>query len=81
MPNSNNGQSRKKPQTKQTNQKTNKSKKVTTGTTQQNKKSKKKQRKHPKLRMFIKITLILFLLLCIIGAGIVAAIFYGLFQP
>ncbi|MCI8640975.1 MAG: hypothetical protein HFJ59_03775 [Clostridia bacterium] len=79
MPNSNKGQSRKRPQTKKINQKTNKSKQVTTVTPKQNKKSKKKQRKHPKLRMFIKITLILFLLLCIIGAGIVAAIFYGLF--
>ena len=79
MPNSNNGQSKKRPQPKKTNQKINKSKKVTTGTTKQNKTSKKKQTKHPKLKMFIKITLILFLLLCIIGAGIVAAIFYGLF--
>lgn len=79
MPNSNNGQSKKRPQPKKTNQKINKSKKVTTGTTKQNKTSKKKQAKHPKLKMFIKITLILFLLLCIIGAGIVAAIFYGLF--
>lgn len=76
MPNSNNGQSRKRPQPKKTNQKTNRSKK---GTSKQNKKTRKRQIKHPKLRMFIKIMIILFLLLCIIGAGVVAAIFYGLF--
>lgn len=76
MPNSNNGQSRKRPQPKKTNQKINKSKK---GTQKQNKKTIKKHIKHPKLRMFIKIMVILFLLLCIIGAGIIAAMFYGLF--
>ena len=35
--------------------------------------------KHPKLMMAIKIAIILFLLLCVIGAGIVAGMFFGLF--
>ena len=35
--------------------------------------------RHPKLMMFIKIMIILFLLLCVIGAGVVAGIFFGLF--
>lgn len=45
-----------------------------------NKKSKnKKERKHPKLILTLKVLLIIFLLLCVIGAGIVAAMFFGLF--
>ncbi len=40
------------------------------------KKEKGKRKKHPKLRRFIKILLIMFLLLCIIGGGILAAILY-----
>ena len=39
----------------------------------------KKQRKHPKLMKAFKIFVILFLLLCVIGAGIIAGIFFGLF--
>ena len=35
--------------------------------------------KHPKLVMAIKILIIIFLLLCVIGAGIVAGMFFGLF--
>ena len=35
--------------------------------------------RHPKLMIFIKIMIILFLLLCVIGAGVVAGIFFGLF--
>ncbi len=35
--------------------------------------------KHPKLMLAIKILIVLFLLLCVIGAGIVAAMFFGLF--
>lgn len=34
---------------------------------------------HPKFMMFIKIMIILFLLLCVIGAGVVVGIFFGLF--
>jgi len=41
------------------------------------KKSKKKS--HEKLKTFFKILLIIFLLLCVIGAGIVAAMFFGVF--
>ena len=42
-------------------------------------KNKKKQRKHPKLILFLKILVVLFLLLCVIGAGVVAALFFGVF--
>lgn len=35
--------------------------------------------KHPKFMMAIKIFVVLFLLLCVIGAGIVAGMFFGLF--
>lgn len=47
----------------------------------ENKKTKKvkKEKKHPKLRTAIKIMLVIFLLLCVIGAGIVAGMFFGLF--
>lgn len=49
-----------------------------------NKKSKngkkgKKVRKHPKLMLALKIFIIIFLLLCVIGAGVIAAIFFGVF--
>ena len=49
------------------------------------KKSKKKKdenkfsNRHPKLMIAIKIFIIIFLLLCVIGAGIIAAMFFGLF--
>ena len=44
------------------------------------KKTTKKQKKsHEKLKTFFKIIVILFLLLCVIGAGIVAAMFFGVF--
>ena len=35
--------------------------------------------KHPKLMMAIKICIIIFLLLCVIGAGVVVGVFFGLF--
>ena len=38
-----------------------------------------KKIKHPKLRMFFKIILTIFLLVCVIGAGIIAGAFFGLF--
>ncbi len=44
-----------------------------------NGKKQKFSEKHPKLSLAIKIIIILILLLCVIGAGIVAAIFFGLF--
>lgn len=39
----------------------------------------KKTKKHPKLMMALKIGIIAFLLLCVVGAGIVAGMFFGLF--
>lgn len=39
----------------------------------------KNKKSHPKLKLAFKIAIIIFLLLCVIGAGIVAAIFFGLF--
>ena len=44
-----------------------------------NKKGKSSEGKHPKLMMAIKIFIILILLLCVIGAGVVAGIVFGLF--
>ena len=43
------------------------------------KNKKKKNRKHPKLILALKIFVILFLLLCVITAGAIAAIFFGIF--
>ena len=42
-------------------------------------KKNKKEKKHPKLMLAIKIAVVLFLLLCVVGAGVVAGIFFGLF--
>lgn len=39
----------------------------------------KKRKQHPKLKLFLKILLIIFLLLCVAGAGIVSAMMFGLF--
>ncbi len=44
-----------------------------------NNKGKNNKKTHPKLKLALKIILILFLLLCVIGAGIIAAMFFGLF--
>ena len=44
-----------------------------------NGKKTKKQSKHPKLILAIKILIIIFLLLCVIGAGVIAGVFFGLF--
>ena len=46
--------------------------------TKQNKKG-NKRKKHTRLRLFLKILIVLFLLLCVVGAGIIAAMFFGLF--
>ncbi len=55
-------------------------------TQSQNRKRKKRKNKegkfsdrHPKLMMAIRIFILLFLLICVIGAGVVAGIFFGLF--
>ena len=42
-------------------------------------KTNKKKKMNPKIKMALKILLIIFLLLCVIGAGIIAAMFFGLF--
>lgn len=42
-------------------------------------KKNKFSKRHPKLMLAIKIAIVLFLLLCVIGAGVVAGIFFGLF--
>ena len=42
-------------------------------------KAHKKKKMNPKFKMFLKILLVIFLLLCVVGAGIVAAMFFGLF--
>lgn len=39
----------------------------------------KKRKQHPKLKLFLKILLIIFLLLCVAGAGVVSAMMFGLF--
>lgn len=72
MPSRSNSKRSKKAITKKTNNREN------IGT---NKKSKdnKKKKAHPKLKMFLKILLILFLLICVVGAGIIAAVFFGFF--
>lgn len=74
MPNSSNNHS-KKAKTR----KTNKNKKIVTSENTKSKKGIKKNKMNPKLKMFLKILLIIFLLLCVIGAGIIAAMFFGLF--
>ena len=43
------------------------------------KKINKKKKSHPKLKLAFKIFIIMFLLLCVVGAGIIAAMFFGLF--
>ncbi len=60
---------------KQDNEKTKKVKTVKNT----NKKDKKKKGKHPKLKLCIKIIVIAIILLLIIGAGVVAGVFFGLF--
>ena len=43
------------------------------------KKENKKRKAHPKLMLALKILIIMFLLLAVVGAGIIAGIFFGLF--
>ena len=55
-------------------------KKVTKKKTKKSQKTDNKKKKmNPKLKMFLKILLVIFLLLCVVGAGIIAAMFFGLF--
>ena len=72
MPNRSNSKRSKKTVTKKTNKREN---------IENNKKSRnnKKNKMNPKLKMFLKIVLILFLLMCVVGAGIITAVFFGFF--
>ncbi len=77
MPNNNSKKS-----TKKTSQNKNlKTKKLDNKTkkTIDSKKTKKGKKAHPKLILALKILLVIFLLLCVIGAGIIAAMMFGLF--
>lgn len=76
MPNSSNNHS-KKTKPRKTNKIENKN--VATKKNVKGKKTNKKKKMNPKLKMFLKILLVVFLLLCVIGAGIIAAMFFGLF--
>lgn len=75
MPSSSNNKYSKQAKTR----KTNKGKKVATSETTRSKKGNKKKKMNPKLKMFLKILLVIFLLLCVVGAGVIAAMFFGLF--
>ena len=76
MPNKNSKKS-----TKRTSQNKNvKTKKQdTTNKSTNSKKSKNVKKQHPKLKLALKILLVIFLLLCVVGAGIIAAMMFGLF--
>lgn len=76
MPNSSNKHS-KKSKSRKTNKAENKN--VATKKNVKGKKANKKKKMNPKVKMFLKILLVVFLLLCVIGAGIIAAMFFGLF--
>ena len=76
MPNKNSKKS-----TKRTSQNKNvKTKKQdTTNKSTNSKKSKNVKKQHPKLKLALKILLVIFLLLCVVGAGVIAAMMFGLF--
>lgn len=76
MPNSSSNRRSKKSKTKKVNNIENTKNKIAV---RKNKKGKKNIGMNPKLKLAFKIILIVFLLLCVMGAGIVAAIFFGLF--
>ena len=78
MPNSSNKRSKKTP-TRKTRDLENANKKVRTNKNNKNVKSNKKKKMNPKLKLVLKIIIIMFLLLCVVCAGIVAAMFFGLF--
>ena len=71
-----NGATRRVPTTRNSSQRTQNAK--TNKNLKKNKKNKFSAR-HPKLMILIKLCIILVLLLCVIGAGIIAAMFFGLF--
>lgn len=76
MPDRRNNKRSKKTKISKTNNTENTNKKIRNNN---NAKGNKKKKTHPKLKLILKILLILFLLLCVVGAGIVAAMFFGLF--
>lgn len=76
MPNSSNNKRSKKVTTKKKESLEKHNKKVKDSKKEENKKNSKK---HPKLILTLKILLIIFLLACVVGAGIIAAMFFGLF--
>lgn len=73
MPNSSNNHSKKRKTNKIENKKTTAKKNV------KGKNGKKTKKMNPKFKMALKILLVIFLLLCVIGAGVIAAMFFGLF--
>ena len=75
MPNSSNNHS-KRSRTRKPNKIENKK---ITKKSPKGKKGNSKKKMNPKFKMFLKVLLVIFLLLCVIGAGIVAAMFFGLF--
>ena len=77
MPYSSNNHSKKAKSRKTTNKVENK--KTAAKKNVKGKKSNNKGKINSKFKMFLKILLVIFLLLCVIGAGIVAAMFFGLF--
>lgn len=74
MPGKSNNKRSKKSNARKTNNVEKNNKKINT-----NKKAKNGKKSHPKLRLALKIILVLFLLLCVVGAGVIAAMFFGLF--
>ena len=62
---------------KRVNSKNSKSSKSKKAKNTKNKKSTSDKKKHPKLKLAIKICLIAFAVLCLIGIGILAAVFFG----
>ncbi len=73
MPDSSNNHSKKRKTNKIENKKTTAKKNV------KGKNGKKTKKMNPKFKMALKILLVIFLLLCVIGAGVIAAMFFGLF--
>lgn len=78
MPNSSNNKRSKNGRTRKTNSIESSNKKVKTNKNTR-KNNNKKKNTHPKLKMALRILLVIFLLLCVVGAGVVAAMFFGLF--
>lgn len=73
MPDSSNNHSKKRKTNKIENKKTTAKKNV------KGKNGRKTKKMNPKFKMALKILLVIFLLLCVIGAGVIAAMFFGLF--